>query len=140
MRSYYRKRNHGDKILFWIFAILGILFCSLYPSRGIAAVIVGLFSFAISMLNIILLHSEKGYAKIYKKLEYRVLEGYVSEVTTNTIDNVDRIKFMSWEGQCLDRWYDLSATGIKTGDRLLLIDPNPVFLEPHIFTSDMLGD
>lgn len=139
MYDYYNKRNRSDKTLFFIFAILGIVSFSAYPSKGIAAVIVGLLSFAICILNIILLHSEKGYANIYKKQQYRVLEGYVSEVAVNTIDNAERIKFTSWEGQSLNRWYDLETTGCNIGDVLLLIAPNPCFLEPHILTAGMLG-
>ena len=112
MRNYYRKFINIYMISFGICLDYDLFFCLLYVKRCVS---------------------------IYKKRQYRVLEGYVSEVSTNANYNTGRLKFNSKNGQCLDRWYDFDTTDCNIGDRLLLVDPNPWFLGPHILKDAMLG-
>lgn len=141
--AYFQRAIKTCRRLSSITSALGIIFMALYATTGILSIIVGLLLFVATFWTI---WKKKGFQEnigVFKRKNYRVLDGSVYERSVHETPGTELVKFVSQYGEKLKETHIVNSRDLEIGTRLLLVYVGPDQMKggfSYAFTPYMLTE
>ena len=140
MNAYYSKGEKISNIALIIFILLSVMFFLSFAEYGAKIIFVGVVFLGFVIKTSAGNKKNKKMNEYYQKGQFEVLDGYISEWSTDTTTvNQDSVKFISTQGQLYDQWIGVKTRNLKEGEYLLLVYCRPA-RDVRVFSKDMLTE